>query len=245
MEALAGTVPPKASRPWNPKEPKTFVGREQLIVRRYVSELIGTFALVFVGTGAMIVNDTRDGVITHVGIAIAFGLIIMVMIYAVGEISGAHFNPAVTVAFWVTGRFPQSEIAPYIGSQVLGASLASVALSYLLPPHPTLGATVPTIAAPQAFVMEIILTFFLMFVISHVALGSKEQGLMAGLAIGGTVSLCAMWAGPVTGASMNPARSLAPALVSGTFAGLWIYLTAPFVGAVLAALTWKWLKEEK
>lgn len=214
-------------------------------MRRYVSELIGTFALVFIGTGAIIVNDSRDGVITHAGIAIAFGLTIMVMIYSVGEISGAHFNPAVTVAFWVTGRFPANEIAPYIGSQLLGATLASLALRLLLPPHPTLGATVPTIAAPNAFVMEVILTFFLMFVISNVALGSKEQGLMAGLAIGGTVLLCAMAAGPVTGASMNPARSLAPALVSGTWDGLWIYLTAPFFGATIAAVIWKWLMEKE
>ncbi len=213
-------------------------------MRRYVCELIGTFALVFVGTGAIIVNDTRDGVITHAGIAIAFGLIIMVMIYAVGEISGAHFNPAVTVAFWITGRFPLDQIAPYIGCQFLGATLASTLLRFILPPHPTLGATLPTIAAPNAFVMEIVLTFFLMFVISHVALGSKEQGLMAGLAIGATVLLCAMAAGPVTGASMNPARSFAPALLSGTWDSFWVYLTAPFIGAMLAALTWKWLQEE-
>lgn len=217
---------------------------EKESMRRYVCELIGTFALVFVGTGAIIVNDTRDGVITHAGIAIAFGLIIMVMIYAVGEISGAHFNPAVTVAFWITGRFPLDQIAPYIGCQFLGATLASTLLRFILPPHPTLGATLPTIAAPNAFVMEIVLTFFLMFVISHVALGSKEQGLMAGLAIGATVLLCAMAAGPVTGASMNPARSFAPALLSGTWDSFWVYLTAPFIGAMLAALTWKWLQEE-
>lgn len=213
-------------------------------MRRYVSELIGTFALVFIGTGAVIVNDTRDGVITHVGIAIAFGLIIMVMIYAVGEISGAHFNPAVTVAFWVTGRFPMSEVAPYIGAQVAGAVAASLSLRFLLPAHPNMGATLPTVAAPNAFIIEIILTFFLMFVIANVALGSKEQGLMAGVAIGGTVLLCAMAAGPVTGASMNPARSLAPALVSGTWEDLWIYTTAPFAGAALAAVVWKWLKGE-
>lgn len=213
-------------------------------MKKYVSELIGTFALVFIGTGAIVVNDNYGNQLGHVGIAVAFGLIIMVMIYAVGDISGAHFNPAVTVAFWLTGRFPVREIVPFILSQLVGAIVASAALHFILSPHPTLGATVPAIPTPNAFVMEIILTFFLMFVISHVALGSKEQGLMAGLAIGGTVLLCAMAAGPITGASMNPARSLGPALISGTWQQLWIYLTAPFLGAACAAFTWKWLREE-
>ena len=210
-------------------------------MQRYISEFIGTFALVFVGTGAIIVDDVYDGVITHVGVALAFGLTIMVMIYAVGEISGAHFNPAVTVAFVVTGKFPVADVVPYVASQVAGAICASVLLRFLLPAHPNLGATVASVAVPNAFVMEIVLTFFLMFVISNVALGSKEQGLIAGLAIGATVALCAIFAGPLTGASMNPARSLAPALVSFTWVGLWIYLTAPIVGAALAALVWKWL----
>lgn len=213
-------------------------------MNRYLSEFIGTFALVFVGTGAVIVNDTQGGAITHVGISIAFGLIIMVMIYAVGEISGAHFNPAVTVAFAVSQRFAWREVPAYIASQVAGALLGSVALLFLLPAHGTMGATIPAIGMGQAFVMEVILTFFLMFVIINVAIGAKEKGITAGLAIGGTVLLCAMFAGPVTGASMNPARSLGPALVSGAMTGLWIYLVAPFLGAVLAVLCWQWLRKD-
>lgn len=214
-------------------------------MRRYIAELIGTFALVFVGTGAIVVNDTQGGAVTHVGIAISFGLVIMVMIYSLGELSGAHFNPAVTVAFAVVGKFPVAEIAPYIISQLVGALLASSLLRVLLPPHPNLGATLPSIPEPSAFVMEIVLTFFVMFVIANVALGSKVQGQAAGLAIGGTVMLCAMFAGPVTGASMNPARSLAPAIVSGAWRGIWLYLTAPFAGAALAAVIWQWLHSEE
>lgn len=211
-------------------------------MKTYIAESIGTFALVFAGTGAIIINDSHNGIITHPGIALTFGLIIMVMIYALGETSGAHFNPAVTTAFWLTGRFPGGKILPYVASQFTGAILASALLKWLLPAHPTMGTTLPTIPTGNAFALEVILTFFLMFVISHVALGSKEQGLMAGLAIGGTVLLCALFAGPATGASMNPARSLAPALVSGTWQGVWIYLTAPFIGASLAALVWKVLQ---
>lgn len=209
-------------------------------MRKYVSELIGTFALVFVGTGAAVVNELRDGAITHVGIALAFGLTIMVMIYSVGEISGAHFNPAVTVAFWLTGKFPAKEIAPYLGAQFIGALLGSALLRLLLPAN-TLGETVASVGSGNAFVLEIILTFLLMFVISNVALGSNVQGMFAGVAIGGTVLICAMAFGPVTGASMNPARSFAPALVGGIWDGIWIYLTAPFIGAGLAAYVWKWL----
>ena len=214
-------------------------------MRQYLSEFIGTFALVFAGTGAIIINDQNDGVISHVGVAIAFGLVIMVMIYAVGDISGAHFNPAVSLGFWVAGRFPLREVGFYTASQVLGGVLASSLLAYLLPAHATMGATIPTIPPFKAFLMEFVLTFFLMFVIIHVATGSKEQGTMAGIAIGGTVLLCAMFAGPVTGASMNPARSLAPALVSMTWDGLWLYLTAPFLGAILAVYSWQYLMQEK
>ncbi|MCB0034444.1 MAG: MIP family channel protein [Anaerolineales bacterium] len=212
-------------------------------MNRYLSEFLGTFALVFVGTGAVVVNDSRGGVLTHVGVSIAFGLIIMVMIYAVGEISGAHFNPAVTVGFAISKRFAWQEVPAYLVSQTLGALLGSLLVRFLLPAHETLGATIPTINTPQAFVMEVILTFLLMFVIINVAIGAKEKGITAGLAIGATVLLCALFAGPVTGASMNPARSLAPALVSGATTSLWIYLTAPFVGAALAILCWQWLRK--
>jgi aquaporin Z len=201
---------------------------------KWISEFVGTFALIFVGTGAIVVNDSFNGVITHVGIALAFGLIIMAMIYTMGDISGAHFNPAVTVGFWLANRMPGREIPGYVISQILGALAASLVLKITFPTHPNLGSTIPTINLIGAFIFEIILTFFLMFVIIHVATGAKEKGLMAGVAIGATVMLAALFAGPVTGASMNPARSLSPALISGTYNYLWLYLTTPFIGSALA-----------
>lgn len=205
-----------------------------LMINKWVSEFLGTFALVFAGTGAIIINDMFGGVITHPGIAITFGLIVMAMIYAVGDISGAHLNPAVTVGFWLAARLPGRHIPRYVISQFLGAFAGSLLLKLIFPQHPTLGSTLPAINLVGAFVFEIVLTFFLMFVIIHVATGAKEKGLMAGVAIGATVALAAMFAGPATGASMNPARSLAPAVFSGTFTHLWIYLTAPFIGSALA-----------
>jgi aquaporin Z len=201
---------------------------------KWIGEFVGTFALVFAGTGAIIVNDTFDGIITHPGIALTFGLIVMAMIYAVGDISGAHLNPAVTLGFWLAERLPAKEIPGYALSQILGGIAASLVLKLTFPTHFNLGATLPAINFVGAFFFEVLLTFFLMFVIIHVATGAKEKGLMAGVAIGATVALAAMFAGPVTGASMNPARSLAPALLSGNFTHLWIYLTAPFFGSALA-----------
>lgn len=204
-------------------------------MKRYLAEFIGTFALVFCGTGAIIINE-QSGVISHAGIAITFGLIVMVMIYAVGNISGAHFNPAVTIAFTVAKKFPLNQLSQYILAQVGGALLASLTLKFLFPENILLGTTMPAGSVMQSFVLEIILTFFLMFVIINVAHGSKEQGMFAGLAIGSTVLLDAMFAGPISGASMNPARSLAPAIVSGTLHHVWIYLTAPGIGAIIAVL---------
>ncbi len=213
-------------------------------MRANLSEFVGTFALLFVGTGAIIVNDSSANALTHLGVSLAFGLVIMAMIFAVGPIGGAHFNPAVTVAFWLTGSFPASKIFPYIISQLAGALLASLSLRLLLPAHPTMGATIPTIPPFHAFIFEVVLTFFLMFVISNVALGSKSQGETAAIAIGGTVAFCAIFAGPLTGASMNPARSIAPAIVAGIWREQWIYLTAPFIGAGIAAATWRYLNRE-
>ena len=198
------------------------------------AEFIGTFALVFAGTGAIIVNSVSGGAITHVGIALTFGLVVMVMIYAVGEISGAQFNPAVTVGFWAAGRMKEAEALRYVASQVAGALLASVVLRVLFPTHPTLGATIPAGPDSQSFLLEIVLTFFLMFVILGVTSGSKETGVMAGIASGGTVGLDALFGGPISGASMNPARSLAPALISGHMSHLWIYIAAPIIGAHIA-----------
>lgn len=207
--------------------------------RNYLSEGIGTFALVFAGTGAIVVNDVTGGVVTHVGIALTFGLVIMVMIYSVGEISGAHFNPAVTLGFWMAGTFPGRQVVLYVLSQLVGALLGSVLLRLLFPGHTTLGATVPIGSITQSFVLEVVLTFLLMFVIINVATGSKEQGIMAGAAIGATVGLAALFGGPISGASMNPARSLAPALILWQFEAQWIYLLAPCLGAGLAVLAYR------
>lgn len=214
-------------------------------LRKYIAELIGTFALVFCGTGAIIINNETNGVVTHVGVAITFGFIVMSMIYALGNISGAHLNPAVSIAFTLAGRFPLKELLPYIISQIVGALLASLALRYLFPDNELLGATLPAGAESQSFILEFILTFFLMLVIINVATGSKEQGMFAGLAIGSVVLLEAMFAGPICGASMNPARSVAPAIVSGHIEHLWIYLLAPVSGAALAIPTWKFLVSSK
>jgi aquaporin Z len=210
-------------------------------MRSCISEAIGTFALVFCGTGAIIIDQQYAGAITHVGVAITFGLIVMSMIYALGNISGAHLNPAVSIAFTIARRFPVKSLLPYIGSQLAGAMLASFTLKLLFPTNDLLGATLPSGSAWQSAVMELILTFFLMLVIINVATGSKEQGMFAGLAIGATVALEAMFAGPVCGASMNPARSIAPALASGHFEHLWLYIAAPILGAAAAIPTWKYL----
>jgi len=210
-------------------------------MRNYVAELIGTFALVFCGTGAVVINQQSGGAITHVGIAITFGLIVMSMIYSLGNISGAHLNPAVSIAFTLARRFPLKQLPGYVISQLAGALLASLALKFLFPANHLLGATMPIGTEIQSFILELILTFFLMLVIVNVAVGSKEQGMFAGLAIGAVVALEAMFAGPICGASMNPARSVAPAIASGHLEHLWIYIVAPIIGAALAIPVWKYL----
>jgi aquaporin NIP len=214
-------------------------------MKKYIAELIGTFALVFSGTGAIIIDQQSNGAVSHVGVAITFGLIIMSMIYSLGDISGAHFNPAVSIAFTVANRFPLKELFPYIISQLIGAVLASVVLKFLFPANEYLGTTLPAGTAMQSFILEFILTFFLMFVIINVAKGSKEQGMFAGLAIGSVVLLEAMFAGPICGASMNPARSFAPAIVSGHIEYLWVYLIAPIIGASASIPVWKYLNAIK
>ncbi len=210
-------------------------------MRNYVAELLGTFALVFCGTGAIVINHQSGGAITHVGIAITFGLVVMSMIYSLGSISGAHLNPAVSIAFTLAGRFSIKQLPGYIISQVIGALLASFTLRLLFPGDVLLGATMPAGSAMQSLILEFILTFFLMLVIINVATGSKEQGMFAGIAIGSVVALEAMFAGPVCGASMNPVRSLSPALVSGHMEHLWLYLIGPVAGAALAIPIWKYL----
>jgi len=214
-------------------------------MRKYIAELIGTFALLFCGTGAIIINQETGGVVTHVGVAGTFGLIVSAMIYTVGDISGAHLNPAVTIGFWLAKKFPGKEILPYILSQSVGAFAASGVLHVLFPTNQYLGTTLPSGSIMQSFILELILTFILMFVIIHVAKGSKEQGMFAGIAIGGVVLLEALFAGPICGASMNPIRSLAPAIISQHTEHLWVYMVAPVIGVVLAVWLWMYLKPQE
>jgi aquaporin Z len=191
-------------------------------MRKLAAEAFGTFALVFAGTGAIIVNDVTGGGVSGVGIALTFGLIVLAMIYTIGDVSGAHLNPAVTLGFFAARRFPGRSVLPYIGSQCAGAFLASLCLRALFPGDAKLGATLPRGDALQSFVLEVLLTCLLMFVILSVSTGAKEKGITAGIAVGSVIALEALFAGPVCGASMNPARSLAPAVVSFHFESLWV-----------------------
>ena len=203
-------------------------------MRRGLAEFLGTFTLVFAGTGAIVVNQVQSGVVTHPGIAAVFGLIVAAMIYTFGDVSGAHLNPAVTLAFTASGRFPARQVPLYLAAQILGAIAGSALLSHLFPGTKTLGETLPAGSARQSFIFEVVLTLILMLVILQVSIGAREKGITAGLAIGATVGLEALFAGPICGASMNPARSLGPALVSGRLSEIWIYLIAPTLGALLA-----------
>ena len=200
--------------------------------RDLLAEAVGTFALVFAGTGAIVINDVTGGTVGHIGISLTFGLVVLAMIYALGDISGAHFNPAVTIGFWTARRIERSTVVPYIFSQCAGALLASLLMRLLFASHESLGATQPAGPALQSFVLESVLTFLLMLVILQVSTGGKEKGITAGMAVGAVIALDALFAGPISGASMNPARSLAPALVSLNLTHLWIYLLAPLTGAV-------------
>jgi MIP family channel proteins len=204
--------------------------------RVFLAELFGTFALVFAGCGAIVVNDMSSA-LGHTGIAFTFGLIVMAMIYSIGNISGAHLNPAVSLGFLFAGRIKGEQVVGYIVSQFAGAIIAAIILKMLFPIAPDLGLSLPSTTIWQAFFFEIILSFLLMFVILNVSTGYMEKGIMAGVAVGGTVLLCAMFGGPVSGASMNPARSLGPALVSGQLGSIWIYLVAPVIGTLLASPT--------
>jgi aquaporin Z len=203
-------------------------------MKRLAAELLGTFALVFAGTGAITINGVSGGVVSHVGVALTFGLVVLAMIYAVGDVSGAHLNPAVTLGFFAARRLPAGWLAPYVLSQTAGALLASGFLRLLFPDHATLGATLPAGPPGQSFALEVVLTLLLMFVILSVSTGAKEKGITAGIAVGSVIALEALFAGPISGASMNPARSLSPAVVSGHLEGLWVYLAAPLAGALLA-----------
>jgi MIP family channel proteins len=212
-------------------------------MRSLVAEAIGTFALVFAGCGAIMV-DEKTSALGHVGVAIAFGLVIMAMIYAVGHVSGAHFNPAVTLSFALTRHFPRRQILPYWSAQLAGALAAAAILRGSLGNIAHVGATYPSGSDGQAFLWEAVLSFFLMFVIMAVATDTRAVGEAAAIAIGGTVGLDAMFGGPITGASMNPARSLGPGIVTGDLHAIWVYLLAPALGASLAALTYTFLRSE-
>ncbi len=211
-------------------------------MKAYFAEALGTFFLVFAGTTAIVVNDATHG-LTHLGVSLTFGLVVMVLIYALGDISGAHFNPVVTLGFWLAKRLAFAKVIPYILFQTAGAFAASMLVKCLFPTHPTLGATLPAGTAYHALIVEIIITTLLVLVILNVTAGSKEKGLLAGIAIGGTVGLAALFAGPISGASMNPARSLAPALISNHLGSLWIYGVGPIVGAVIAVWLHRLLRE--
>ncbi len=208
---------------------------------KIISEFIGTFALVFAGCGAIMASH-QGQISGAIAVPLTFGLIVMVMIYALGHISGAHFNPAVTIAFSFTRHFPKSQIPAYLLAQYFGGFLAISLLSFLFPGSENFGATIPSVDILRAFTWEILLSFILMFVIISVATDTRAIGGIAGVAIGSTVLLCALFAGPYTGASMNPARSFAPNLFQGELNTLWIYTLGPIIGALIAAFTYEWIR---
>lgn len=204
------------------------------MTRKLICEAFGTFCLVFAGTGAIVVNNITHGAVTHVGISLTFGLIVLAMIYSIGEISGAHINPAVTLAFTIIRRFPLRHLVPYICAQLTGAIAASAVIRFLFPGDSTLGRTMPSGSVAQSLILEIVLSLILMFVILMVSTGAKEKSAIAGIAVGSIVALEALLAGPISGASMNPARSIAPALISQHLHYSWIYLIAPIIGMAMA-----------
>ena len=212
-------------------------------LRPLLAEAVGTFALVFAGCGAIMV-DEKTGQLGHVGVAITFGLVIMFGIYAVGHISGAHFNPSVTFAFALSRHFPWSRAVGYWGAQLVGAFAAAALLRASLGDRAHVGATLPSGTQAQSFLWELVLTFFLMFVIMSVATDTRAVGEAAAIAVGGTVLFDAMFGGPISGASMNPARSIGPAFVSGDLHALWLYIVAPIAGASLAAVTYQFIRGE-
>jgi aquaporin NIP len=212
-------------------------------MKKYLAEVIGTFILLFVGTGCVVVEQ-QTGALGLTGIATVWGLVIIALIYAFGDISGTHLNPAVTVAFAVDKRFEWKEVPAYLVAQFIGAISASVLLHSLFPENKTLGITQPSGTMLQAFVMETVMTFILMMIILRVSVGAKEKGITAGIAIGGTVWFLVLFGGPICGTSLNPTRSLAPAIVTANFQSLWLYMVAPFVGALSAVLVHRVLHSE-
>jgi aquaporin NIP len=220
------------------------VAQTKNMLKRLIGEFLGTFGLVFCGTGAIIINQESNGAITHLGIAIVFGLIVMAMILSFGHISGAHINPAVSIALCVSKRFSWRHLAPYILAQLAGALLASSVLHYLFPLNELLGATIPRGSDVQSYVLEFILTFLLMIVILTSTQKKDHSLLGPALAIGATVGLEALFAGPICGASMNPARSLSPAIIGGHYQSLWVYIFGPVMGALLGSFVFAILNED-
>jgi MIP family channel proteins len=214
-------------------------------LRRAAAEGLAAFALVFAGCGAIVTDARYDGSLGSVGIALVFGLVIMAMVYATGHLSGAHINPAVTIAFTLTRHFPAREAAGYVTAQMCGAAAGALLLAALWTGEPgNLGATVPSVGAGTALVYEAVLTAFLMFVIVAVATDTRAVGAAAAIAIGGTVGLDALFGGPVTGASMNPARSFGPALAAGEWGDYWIYVAGPIAGAAIGAVAYQLIRQE-
>jgi aquaporin Z len=214
-------------------------------MRRYFAEFLGTYFFVFAGTGAIVIDEVSHGAVTHVGVALTFGLIVLVMIYTVGDISGAHLNPAVTFGFWSAKRISLPDVLLYVPSQVIGAVAGSASLRLLFPQSTLLGSTMPAGSEMQSLVLEFILTFLLMLTILNVSTGAKEKGITAGIAVGSVIALEAMFAGPICGASMNPARSFGPALLSGHFEHLWLYLVGPIAGAGIATFACRCIREKQ
>ena len=214
-------------------------------MKSYLAEFIGTFALVFFAAGSAIVDSQTSGAVSLIGCATASGLIVTAIIYTFGNVSGSHINPAVTIAFSVAGLFNKKEIFPYISSQLAGSFAAGMTLKLLFPESTSMGATLPSGAVLQSFILEIILTFLLMLVILHTSQGIKEIQQLAGIIIGGMVLLEIIFAGPISGGSMNPARSFGPAIAAGNLGTLWIYFLAPVLGASLATFVWKITRAEK
>jgi MIP family channel proteins len=214
-------------------------------LKRSIAEFVGTFALVFAGTGSIIVNEVTDGSVTSLGVSIVFGLVVMVMVYAIGHVSGAHINPAVSLSFAVIRHFPFRDLLPYWLAQILGGVAASLTLLFIFGSGTSLGVTLPSGYPWQSFIMEFMLTFLLMFIIVSVATDVRAVGGAAAIAIGATIGLGSIFAGPISGGSFNPARSFGPALISGNFASHWIYWLGPMSGAVFGAVTYKFIKGEK
>jgi MIP family channel proteins len=216
-----------------------------LDLRRLTAEVVGTFFLVLIGPGAAMVNAWAGGSIGVAGIALAFAFVVIAMVYALGHVSGAHINPAVTIAFWSARRFPARDVIPYVVAQCAGAAAAAATLRAILGPVGNLGATVPAIPIGAAFVIEWLLSFVLMLVIMAVATDDRVAPGFAPLAVGLTVGFCALTGGPLTGASMNPARSFGPAVAGGVWAAHWVYWLAPITGMIAAARLYDWLRDAK